>query len=417
MQTLLKLFLLLINIDQETILNFFGIEDPTLYLDLGEKSGVVSTEISSETLKIVLQGLFERYQDGLGLIDIENLLLFITFIRFLILANRYNIKTSFYISSVSLIAGFLWYSHLKDVGSWYGDLMSYNRLTTRFAQEMLTESYIEEGKRQSNLYLKFINQNPIQFLKSSLVHASEKDTGYRIDPISMLIPNVPDTYKAQATKWYYYCYNTVIPTAWNLFSVQLKRLGTIVAYVYIVRINKQYCPYLIRWHWTYIIVSTVFETETIRVLYRLYAYDNYVLIPAERFYESAFYQPIFTVIISVHYFLVFLGMLHAVCGQYFYFPFIVENTEVHIGKRPTNSIYSGGYASWQEGGAKQIEIMTKTNQKFSIPRVWWGWFGKRPYISNMKEDEYRKRQQLRARKKRFKGVKKIIRLFKNLFNF
>ena len=94
MQTLLKLFLLLINIDQETILNFFGIEDPTLYLDLGEKSGVVSTEISSETLKIVLQGLFERYQDGLGLIDIENLLIFITFIRFLILANRYNIKTS-----------------------------------------------------------------------------------------------------------------------------------------------------------------------------------------------------------------------------------------------------------------------------------------------------------------------------------
>lgn len=416
MQTLLKLFTLLINIDQETILNFFGIEDPTAYLTLGEKSGVISTEISTETLKIVLQGFFERYQDCLGLIDIENLLIFITFIRFLILANRYNIKTSFYISSVSLVAGFLWYSHLKDVGSWYGELMSYNRFTTRFSEEMLTESYIEEGKRQTTMYLEFINQSPLQFLKSSFVHASESK-GYRIDPISMLLTNVPEAYKAQAHKWYYYLYGTAIPTVWTFFAVQLKRLGSIVAYVYIVRINKKFCPYLIRWHWTYIIVSTIFETETIRVLYRLYSYDNFVLIPAERFYESSVYQPVFMIIISGHYFLVFLGMLHAVCGQYFYFPFIVENTEIHIGKRPSNSIYSGGYTSWQEGGAKQIEIMTKTNQRFSIPRIWWGWFGKRPYISNMKEAEYKKRQQLRSRKKRFKGVKKLIRQLKSWFNF
>jgi hypothetical protein len=29
-------------------------------------------------------------------------------------------------------------------------------------------------------------------------------------------------------------------------------------------------------------------------------------------------------------------------GQYFYVPFFVENTELHIGPRPKNSIYSGG---------------------------------------------------------------------------
>jgi hypothetical protein len=415
MQTLLKLFIFLINIDQETVFNFFGIQTSDAFLDLNEKSAVVSTEISIETLKIVFQNLFDQYQGGLGLIEIENLLLFITFIRFIILANRYNIKTSFYISSVSLIAGFLWYSHLKDVGTWYGDLMSYNRLANRFTEEMLTEGYIEEGKRQSQMYLEFINKSPLQFLKSSLVHSIETK-GYRIDPISMLVTNVPETYKDSVTKWYYYLYNTAIPTTWNFIAVQIKRLGSIVIYVYIVRINKKYCPYLIRWHWTYIIVSTVFETEVIRVLYRLYSYDNFILVPAQRFYESSFYQPIFISIITAHYFLVFLGMLHAVCGQYFYFPFIVENTEIHIGKRPSGSIYSGGYTSWQEGGAKQIEIMSKTNQRFAIPRVWWGWFGKRPYISNMKEAEYRKRQQLRSRKKRFKGIKKLIQKLKIWFN-
>ena len=31
---------------------------------------------------------------------------------------------------------------------------------------------------------------------------------------------------------------------------------------------------------------------------------------------------------------ILFGLLHAVWGQYFYFPFLVENTELHIGPRP-----------------------------------------------------------------------------------
>jgi len=50
MQILLKLFLLLINIDQETVLNFFGIENPNIYLNTGFDAASVSTEISIETL-------------------------------------------------------------------------------------------------------------------------------------------------------------------------------------------------------------------------------------------------------------------------------------------------------------------------------------------------------------------------------
>ena len=74
MHILLKLFLLLINIDQETVLNFFGIEDPNIYLNTGFEGASVSTEISIETLKLIFQGLLEQYQYGLGLIDIENIL-------------------------------------------------------------------------------------------------------------------------------------------------------------------------------------------------------------------------------------------------------------------------------------------------------------------------------------------------------
>ena len=80
MHSLLKLFLLLINIDQETVLNFFGLDDPNTYLNTNFDGVSVSTEISTETLKLIFQGFLERYQYGLGLVDIENILIFITFI-------------------------------------------------------------------------------------------------------------------------------------------------------------------------------------------------------------------------------------------------------------------------------------------------------------------------------------------------
>ena len=408
MHNLLKLFLLLINIDQETVLNFFGLDDPNTYLNTSFDGVPVSTEMSIETLKLVFQGFLERYQYGLGLVDIENILLFITFVRFVILANRYNIKTSFYISCISLFAGFLWYTHLKDLIGWYGDMISYNRLTSRYLDDMLTEAYIEDAQDQKIMYLEFINQNPLNFLKSSLVYASERN-GYRIDPISMLIANLPETLKIQASKGYYSIYGQVFPNIWRIIGGQLQEIAPLLLYVFIVRINKKYCPYLIRWHWTYLIVSSLFEGEIIRIMYRLYTYDSMVLIPSERFDESALLQPIFMMVITMHYFLVCLGLLHAAFGQYFYIPFLTENTEIHIGKRPQTSIYSGGYTSWQDGGSKQIEIMTNDRKSLKFPRLWWGWLGKQ---SNLNESEYRKQQQNRFRKKQKKGWSKFIRQFK-----
>ena len=407
MQILLKLFLLLITVDQETVLNFFGIEDPNIYLNTGFEGTPVSTEISIETLKLIFQVLLEQYQYGLGLIDIENILLFITFLRFIILANCYNIKTSFYISSISLFAGFLWYIHLKDLVTWYGEMMTYNRLTSRYMDDMMTEAYIEQSKNQTGMYLEFINQNPLNFLKSSLVYASERD-GYRIDPVSMIVSSLPEPLKIQVTKWYYYLYNSFFPGIWNIVGKQLQEIAPLLMYVLIVRINKKYCPYFIRWHWTYLVVSSLFEGEIIRIIYRLYVYDTTVLVPSGRFDESTLLQPFFMIIVTAHYFLICLGLLHATCGQYFYIPFLTENTEIHIGKRPQNSIYSGGYTSWQEGSSKQVHIMTK-DRKFLIPRLWWGWLGKKDSIN---EVQSRKKQQSQLRKNRMKGLKMIIRKLK-----
>ena len=123
-------------------------------------------------------------------------------------------------------------------------------------------------------------------------------------------------------------------------------------------------------------MSTCLEGEVSRVLFRLYTYIHRVLLPTGRFAEAGFLQTIFTVVVGLQFLGLYLCMLHAVCGQYFYVPFLTENTEIHIGKRPQNSIYSGGYTSWQESNSRSLEMRNKSNIKFEFPRIWWGWWGK-----------------------------------------
>ena len=125
-----KLLLLLINIDQETVLNWFGVESPDLAMDLVANNSAdlttglqPSSVVSLETLKLIVGGLWRQVQDGLTLADIENILFFILFIRFIILAIRYNLKTSFYITAIGLFAGYLWYRHLIDLISMYRSVL------------------------------------------------------------------------------------------------------------------------------------------------------------------------------------------------------------------------------------------------------------------------------------------------------
>lgn len=409
-----EFFLISGNLDQESILQFFGFVDPNeafLNTDFSDISTPISTKISIDTLRIVVKGLLERYQTGLGLLDLENLIFFITFVRFMILAVKYNIKTSFYICCISCFAGILWYSHFKDLRMFYGPMLSYNRFTAKFAADMRYEDYVRVGKKAYK-YVGFLNQKPIGFLKSTFVHVSERN-GHRIDPLSMIFANLPDEFKVQGNALYYKIYNVILPRSWNFISNLVRSLVPIVVYSTVVRVNKRYCPYLIRWHWTYIMMSGCLEGEVSRVLFRLYTYIHRVLLPTGRFTEAGFLQTIFTVVVGIQFLALYLCMLHAVCGQYFYVPFLTENTEIHIGKRPQNSIYSGGYTSWQESNNRSFEMRTRYNIKFQFPRVWWGWWGKRLTPENIKEREYRNKQSGGLRKKRNKRLRKFLRKLKS----
>jgi len=226
----------------------------------------------------------------------------------------------------------------------------------------------------------------------------------------MLMTYIPAPYKVQADKFYYNLYGTFLPNAWRFIEGQVQDLWPIISYLIVVRLNKKYCPYLIRWHWTFLLVCAFVELEFVKLVFRLWTYQMDILIPEDRFEESELVESMNMAIITLHYLFVWFGLLHAACGQYFYIPFIVENTEIHIGKRPVNSIYSGGYTSWQTGQTKELRLMSKRKKLFIFPRIWWGWFGRTK--DNVEELSYRERQQKRFKNKQNKGITKLIKKFK-----
>jgi len=372
-----KFLLLLINIDQETILNWFGVRP-------ANPSSQFSDDQVNSTINLVVNEMWQRVQEGLTLADIENILFFILVIRFIILAIRYNLKTSFFITSIGLFAGYLWYRHLIDLISMYRNILiklpylyrlgiDAVQLRTINKQVVLTDIKLGENVHWYNpgqlIYYAFTN---------SLI-ALNHETGlrYYIDPISMVIAKLTKETNANMLPIYYKLYNKIIPQFFETIGKFWSQLSGIAAYAIITRIGKRYCPYLVRWHWTFLLIIGFIEQILVYFVYRVSYFQANVLVPRTQsltyldqniFLQINILNSLIAFIISLHLGLIFFGLFHAIWGQYFYFPFLVENTELHVGPRPKHSIYSGGNTAWQD-------VKEKNTQRL-LPKFWYGWFGK-----------------------------------------
>jgi hypothetical protein len=393
---LFRLLLLLINIDQETVLNWFGMEDPTNQeirqaLESGSELNISnfepSSDVSLDTFRIIIEGLWEKIQDGLTLADIENVLFFILFLRFVILAIRYNLKTSFYITCIGLFAGYLWYRHLIDLISMYRSVllklpflhrlgMDAVQLRSLHRQVVLTDLKLGENTHRYN------PGQMVYYAFTKGITNIDPETGlrYYIDPISMAISNLQEPMKSNIFPVYYNVYNKIIPKIYDICSKFWNQLSGVAAYAVITRIGKRYCPYLVRWHWTFLLIIGLIEQIFIYFIYRVYYFQTFVLIPQTKSYinyvdpslilQINILNGVITCVVLTHIGFIIFGLLHAIWGQYFYVPFFVENTELHIGPRPKNSIYSGGNTSWQDPKEKE------KNLNRLLPKLWYGWFGR-----------------------------------------
>nr|YP_010517047.1 hypothetical chloroplast RF90 [Haslea karadagensis]UXN44829.1 hypothetical chloroplast RF90 [Haslea karadagensis]UXN45091.1 hypothetical chloroplast RF90 [Haslea karadagensis] len=391
----LKILPLLINIDQETVLSWFGVEDPQVRdiqqasingYEFNLSTIEPSTDVSLDTFRLVVEGLWNKIQDGLTLADIENVLFFILFVRFIILVIRYNLKTSFYITCIGIFAGYLWYRHLIDLISMYRSVLLklpfLNKLGMDAVQlrSMHRQTTLTDLKLGENIHW----YNPGQmiyyaFTKGMINVDSETGLRYYIDPISMVISKVQEPAQSNIVSIYYKLYNKIIPKIYDICSKFWSQLSGVAAYAVITRIGKRYCPYLVRWHWTFLLIIGMIEQIFIYFIYRVYYFQTFVLIPQTKTYVN-YVDPnlilqvnilngVIACIVLTHIGFILFGLFHAIWGQYFYVPFFVENTELHIGPRPKNSIYSGGNTAWQNSEEKEKNL----NRVF--PKLWYGWFG------------------------------------------
>lgn len=391
---LFRLLFLLINIDQETVLNWFGINNPnsenllTNNVNLSNLDTTIKPAVSIETLNLIIKGLWQHVQEGLSLADIENILFFILFIRFIILAIRYNLKTSFYITCIGLVAGYLWYRHLIDLISLYRSTLIQLPYLHKLGMDSLQ---LKEMSRQIALTdLKLGDNvhwyNPGQviyyaFVKGIVSTDSETGMRYYIDPISMIISNLKESQQSSVLPIYYKIYNKIIPQVFEGISKFWSQLSGIAAYAVITRIGKKYCPYLVRWHWTFLLIVGFLEQILVYLWFRVTAFQYNIIIPQiedsmesnsnyisqNLIFQANALNGLTVFILCLHFGLIFFGLFHAIWGQYFYIPFLVENTELHIGIRPKNSIYSGGNTSWQDEKDQNIDRV--------FPKLWYGWFG------------------------------------------
>jgi len=346
-----------------------------------------SVLLSNNDQDIAISGLLNKLQDGLTIVDIENSLFFMLFVRFIILAIRYNLKTSFYITCIGLFAGYLWYKHLIDIISTYSNVLIKIPFLQNFGQDAIKLQSLSRQSGLSNLKLDenthWYNPSQVVYygIMKAIIHV-DPETGqkYYIDPLSMIISKFQESGNSNIVSFYYKLYHKIIPKVYDVCSKFWAQLSGVAAYSLITRIGKRYCPYLIRWHWTFLLIIMMIEQIFITFVTRANYFQTQVLIPQQITYENYLdsslllqinlLNVIIGFIVLTHIGLLIFGLFHAIWGQYFYVPFFVENTELHIGPRPKNSIYSGGNTSWQDLEEKQKD----PNKVF--PKLWYGWFGK-----------------------------------------
>ena len=75
----------------------------------------------------------------------------------------------------------------------------------------------------------------------------------------MIISNLPESNKSNILPFYYKIYNKIIPKIYDICSKFWTQLSGVAAYAVITRIGKRYCPYLVRWHWTFLLIIGMVE--------------------------------------------------------------------------------------------------------------------------------------------------------------
>lgn len=381
-------------LSEKTLLSLLRIRIPNHFIELREINRINGIHplmiggnriITFESLQIIYRAMIIKFSHGnFGLEEIENLLLAAFFLRILYVIIKHNLKVGIFIGAICFAAAYLWYKHVLDIIRVYQNLLYETDYFKTLALDSINT--VEYFKVKAQLKLNLRDQVPIGDFYKIPYYAFSKGMirnhgyfQYRIDPISLFLAS-RDTLPKSVIDIYYTICNEYFPLCVSVVKTIWLQSKSMMSYTYFTRVNKKYCPYFIRWHWTMITLFMLVESPIIGIIYRTHQYIEYSLMPHLYIDEKTEYVNLYVlyqievgslalqIFAVMHIAFILVCALHAACGQYFYIIFLTENVELHVGPRPKNSVYSCGYTSWQD--EKEEEL----NRIFI--KVWYGWFGR-----------------------------------------
>ena len=311
---------------------------------------------SGPLLDLFLEKLKEISTYGFTIEEFQNAMVILCFIRFIIYSIRYNIITSFKICSIGFISCILWAMALNDcIGIYYPNLALHPLLRNAYREEIV--------------YRQIALERAGERLLDDLVK-STNDQSYPFDWITPIFGKLPISISHITDSIYIFIRRDLFETIRQFYKTNLRHLVSIFVYVGCVRVGKKYCPYHIRWHFTFITLYNTFMPYVFSSSMRARQFLFKVLVPERRFQEAENLELYLGAWVFVHISFIMIAMIHAIFSQYFYIPFLTYSVELHVGKRPKKSIYSGGYTAWQDD-FNFFNIRLRDTL-----RLWWGILGR-----------------------------------------
>lgn len=292
---------------------------------------------------------------GFTIEEFQRALIILCFVRFLIYSFKYNFITAFKICSIGLISCILWAMALNDcIGAYYPNLSLHPLLRNIYREEIIYRE-VAQYRAAERVFDDLIKQT---------------NTPYDFDWITPIFAKIPETFTHITDPIYVFIRKDLVNTLSTIYNTNIKPMTAMFLYVGWVRVGKKYCPYHVRWHFTFITLYNTFMPYVFKSAFRARIFLNKVLIPEQRYMEAENFRIYLGAWAFVHITFVMIAMIHAIFSQYFYVPFLTYSVELHVGKRPKNSIYSGGYTAWQD------DFVFYNIRLRDTLRLWWGFLGK-----------------------------------------
>merc|ERR1712071_461817 len=327
--------------------------------------------------EIFINKIVQITSTGFTIDEFQKTMVLLCLIRFVIYSIKYNIITSFKMCAIGSFSCLLWAAALNDCVGAYFPVLQFNPLLKRIQDEEQLFRQIAQGLA-------------VQRINTVMLNRMTGDI-YHFEWLGPLFRAMPESIAHYTDPIYEYVRTDFYDVARKFYKLNIRQLLPFVAYTTLVRIGKKYCPYHVRWHFTFIILYNQIVGFVYEGAGRAQAMITYTLLPQFRFEEAQTVQLYLGTLALVHMGAIMLAMLHCIFSQYFYVPMFTYGAELHCGKRPKNSIYSGGYTAWQD-------VYTFYDLKFrESMRLWWGWLGRGTKAMRKKNGEDKKK---RKRKKK-----------------